>query len=64
MLHTTYRGNRPAGSVEKIFEVFLSLKLTRTVHNHFVGQSAIHGQILTVKASVTNSPIQKVVCNS
>ena len=43
MLHTKFRGNRSAGSGEKIFTVFfLSLKLTRTVRNHFVGQSAIH----------------------
>ena len=45
MLHTKFRGNWSAGSGEKIFEGFLSLKLTRTVRNHFVGQSVIHGQI-------------------
>ena len=47
---------------EKIFEEFLNLKLTRTVRSNFVGQSAIHGKIFELfKASVTNSPIQKVV---
>ena len=53
------------GPEKKIFEGFLNLKLTRTVRSHFVGQSAIHGQIFELLvASVTNSPIQKGVCCS
>ena len=65
MLHTKFRGNRSAGSGEEDIEGFLNLKLTRTVCSHFVGQSAIHGQLFELfKASVTNLPIQKVVCNS
>ena len=65
MLHTKFLGNRSAGSGEKDIEGFLNLKLTRTVRSHFVGQSAIHGQLFELfKGSFTNSPIQKVVCNS
>ena len=65
MLHTKFLGNRSAGSGEEDIEGFLNSKLTRTVSSHFVGQSAIHGQLFELfKASVTNSPIQKVVCNS
>ena len=65
MLHTKFRGNLSACSGEEDIERFLNLKLTRTVRSHFVGQSAIHGQLFELfKASVTNFPIQKVVCNS
>ena len=50
---------------EKIFEGFLNLKLTRIVRSHFVGQSAIHGQIFELfKASVTNSPKSYVIRNT
>ena len=65
MLHTKLRGNRSAGSGEENIETFFNLKLTRMVRSRFVGQSAIHGQLFELfKASVTNFPIQKVVCNS